>query len=153
MKPFFNNAAVGGAIGAAAVIVGLVIFGVVVPGRSLDTVSIGILVPAYVLLATLILANTNNSIDARVRSTLDRYESDYKEEIERNRKERQEAIEEVGGRVQTEFTSTMSKLQRRNRNFTLQLLSLIGLYAVVQALNQRVVRTWLRKQVERFRKP
>ena len=81
MRQRYNNAIVGGVIGAAVAIFGLVIFGFVVPGRSLDTISIGIIVPAYVLLATLILANTNNSIDARVRSTLDRYEADYKEEI------------------------------------------------------------------------
>ena len=153
MRQRYNNAIVGGVIGAAVAIFGLVIFGFVVPGRSLDTISIGIIVPAYVLLATLILANTNNSIDARVRSTLDRYEADYKEEIARNQKERQEAMEKAAETMKSEVLPLLQKMQEKNRVFTIRMVAAVGLFVLVQVLGQRDTWPLLRKMWTWLRKP
>ena len=149
MRRFFNNAVVGGAIGAALVITVLVLLSAFVTRQSLDTISVDLLVPAYVLLATLILANTDNSIDSRVRATLDRYEKDYKAEIAQDRKERTEAMEKSAEIMQTQVLPQVQVMQHKNQAFVTRVLVLCGLFVLSQFVADKRVRTWVYKRLSR----
>lgn len=107
---------------------------------SFSLVVVGIVVTALTVLGSFTLLNTWNDIDKRANAIVQRYADEKTAEIERNADERQKAIDEAANRAISLFKELQNKLMARNRNFTLQLLGLLGLYVLANLWVQRRAR-------------
>src|SRR6266849_1979587 len=140
-KTLVFSALVGGALGAVATVLALVLFGKDAPMDSRDLLSfvlstVSIVIAALTVLGAVIVVMTWNDIDERTGKIVAKYEQeaktgieDYRQkkeaELDENARVRQEAIDQAAGRS-ISMMGTVKKQMNNNLHLNLLLLGVMG---------------------------